>query len=199
MTCTSHSCASRCNARALSSMLLSLVAGAGDLLLEDNAMQTAPRPGTSLSRPITQSSTSAAMRPMTQSGRPTTGFARPGTSARPPTGSGVRQGTAQRVATALRGNKPGTARPTTTSGRYVRLGTASLASQAGGPFIDVQRLNMEKYAQRKHLARVLCDYLVYNEHNAKIAATLCKAAMVCLLMRPQPRGLKQDCNCCSGV
>lgn len=141
-------------------------------------MQTTPRPGTSLSRPLTQSSTSAAMRPLTQSGRPTTGFARPGTSARPPTGLTDRQGTAQRVATALRGNKPGTARPTTMSGRFVRLGTASLASQPGGPFIDVQKLNMEKYAQRAHLARVLCDYILYSEHNAKVAANLCQAVLV---------------------
>lgn len=154
--------------------------------MEDNAIQSAPRPGTSLSRPLTQASTSAALRPLTQSGRPTTGFARPGTSSRPLTGdtrvgTGQRKGTAhqQRVATALRGNKPGTARPTTTSGRFIRLGTASLASQPGGPFIDIERLNMEKYSQRKHLARALCDYVLYSEHNAKIASLLCQAAVVC--------------------
>ena len=89
-----------------------------------------------------------------------------------------RQGTAQRVATALRGSKPGTARPTTTSGRFVRLGTASLASQPGGPFIDIHKLNMDKYAKRAHLARVLCDYILYSEHNAKIAANLCQAVLV---------------------
>lgn len=148
------------------------------MLLEHNSMQTAPRPGTSLSRPLTQSHTSAATRPLTNSGRPTTGFARPGTSARPPTGLTDRQGTAQRVATALRGSKPGTARPTTTSGRFIRLGTASLASQPGGPFIDIHKLNMDKYAQRAHLARVLCDYILYSEHNAKIAASLCQAVLV---------------------
>ena len=154
------------------------------MLLEENAMQAAPRPGTSLSRPLTQASTSASMRPLTQSGRPTTGFARPGTSSRPLTGA-ARLGTAQRtgtaqkrVATALRGNKPGTSRPTTTSGRFVRLGTASLASQPGGPFINAQRLDMDKYAQRKHLARALCDYVLYNDHNAKTASVLCTAAAV---------------------
>jgi tetratricopeptide repeat protein 8 len=147
-------------------------------------MQAAPRPGTSLSRPLTQAGTSAAMRPLTQSVRPTTGFARPGTSSRPLTGAarlgtGQRMGTAQqRVATALRGSKPGTSRPTTTSGRFVRLGTASLASQPGGPFINVEKLSMEKYAQRKHLARVLCDYILYNDHNAKAASALCQAALV---------------------
>lgn len=155
------------------------------MLLEDNAMQSAARPGTSLSRPLTQASTSAALRPLTQSGRPSTGFLRPGTSSRPLTGeprvgTAQRKGTAhqQRVATALRGNKPGTARPTTTSGRFVRLGTASLASQPGGPFIDIGKLNVEKYSQRKHLSRALCDYILYSEHNAKIATLLCQAAVV---------------------
>jgi tetratricopeptide repeat protein 8 len=147
-------------------------------------MQAAPRPGTSLSRPLTHSTGSAALRPVTQSGRPTTGFARPGTSARPLTGSNrvsTAQGTntaSQRVATALRGSKPSTARPTTTSGRFVRLGTASLASQFGGPFINVEHLDMTKYAQRKHLARVLCDYIMYNDHNTKCASALCQAAVV---------------------
>lgn len=147
-------------------------------------MHVAPRPGTSLSRPLTQTNTSASMRPLTQSGRPTTGFARPGTSSRPLTGStrlgtGQRSGTAQqRVSTALRGSKPGTSRPMTTSGRFVRMGTASLAAQPGGPFINAQRLNMQKYAQRKHLARVLCDYILYTDHDAKTASALCTAAVV---------------------
>lgn len=38
---------------------------------------------------------------------------------------------------------------------------------------------MEKYAQRKHLARALCDYVLYSEHNAKYASLLCQAAVVC--------------------
>ena len=154
------------------------------MLLEDNAVQAAPRPGTSLSRPHMPTGATAGLRPLTQSGRPTTGFARPGTSSRPMTGStrlgtGQRTGTAkQRVATALRGGKPGTARPTTTSGRFVRLGTASLASQPGGPFIDVARLDLAKYAPRKHLSRALCDYVMYGDRNDKAASVLCQAALV---------------------
>lgn len=147
-------------------------------------MQAAARPGTSLTRPLIASGTAAGLRPLTQSGRPTTGFARPGTSSRPITGA-ARQGTAQRmgtaqqrVTTALRGGKPGTARPTTTSGRFVRLGTASLASQPGGPFIDVTRLDVTKYASRKHLARALCDYVLYGDRNDKVASVLCQAAVV---------------------
>lgn len=44
----------------------------------------------------------------------------------------------------------------------MRLGTASLAAAAeGGPFIMVDRLDLRKYAARPHLARVLCDYILY--------------------------------------
>ena len=155
------------------------------MLLDDLAMQSVPRPGTSLSCPqVSKSGMSQAIRPVSSSGRPMTGFARPGTSSRPLTGTSggtgaSRTGSAKaRVSTALRGNKPGTARPTTTSGRFIRLGTASMATQPGGAFIDVERLDLEKYSQRPHLARVLCDYILYNDHNAKAAAILCAAATV---------------------
>jgi hypothetical protein len=44
----------------------------------------------------------------------------------------------------------------------VRLGTASLAAAGpGGPFIAAERLDLRKYAARPHLARVLCDYILY--------------------------------------
>lgn len=46
--------------------------------------------------------------------------------------------------------------------RFVRLGTASLAAAAeGGPFIVAEKLDLRKYAARPHLARVLCDYILY--------------------------------------
>ena len=35
-------------------------------------------------------------------------------------------------------------RPVTTSGRFVRLGTASLQSEPGGPFVNLERINMQK-------------------------------------------------------
>ena len=55
--------------------------GAADLLMDENAMAQAPRPGTSLSRPSESSSgISASVRPVSSSGRPQTGFARPGTA-----------------------------------------------------------------------------------------------------------------------
>ncbi|GIL68547.1 hypothetical protein Vafri_21814 [Volvox africanus] len=152
--------------------------GVADVLMDEHQVAQVPRPGTSLSRPLTSASGSGApsqaVRPMTGSGRPLTGFARPGTSTRPTSNSG-RMGTAS-LQQALRTAKPGTARPVTTSGRFVRLGTASLASEPGGPFINVERLDLRKYAARPLLARVLCDYLIYTEHNMKRALELCALA-----------------------
>jgi len=52
------------------------------------------------------------VRPMSKSGRPLSGFVRPGTNNRPATGANVR------VETALQGNRPGTTRPMTSGGRY---------------------------------------------------------------------------------
>ncbi|KAG2451608.1 hypothetical protein HYH02_003389 [Chlamydomonas schloesseri] len=154
--------------------------GVADVLLDEHQVAQVPRPGTSLSRPLTSAAGSGApsqaVRPMTNSGRPLTGFARPGTgSQRPTTSASGRVGTAS-LQQALKGAKPGTARPVTTSGRFVRLGTASLASEPGGPFINVERLDLRKYAARPLLARVLCDYLIYTEHNMKKALELCALA-----------------------
>ena len=51
-----------------------------------------------------------------------------------------------------------TARPVTSaSGRYVRLGTASMLTEPGGPFLDVSKLDLNKYAQKPALARVLFE------------------------------------------
>ena len=140
--------------------------GVAELLLEDNAMSSAPRPGTSLNRPL---STAGGSRVGTSGGRPpTTGFARPGSMAGR---TGSRAG--GRVETAFQGARPGTTRPVTTSGRFVRLGTASMASQQGGPFIDLSRMDFRKYAERPALAKVLCDYILYVEHNPRKAMELC--------------------------
>lgn len=61
--------------------------------------------------------------------------------------------------------------------RLVRLGTASILTQSGGPFINTNRLDLAKYACRPDLARVLCDYLLYYEHNVKKAMELCHHAL----------------------
>eukprot|EP00965_Chrysotila_dentata_P082017 2706856-Pleurochrysis_carterae.AAC.2 len=149
--------------------------GAAEVLLDENATAAVPRPGTSLNRPVTQTATSGVpgqgMRPVSASGRPLSGFARPGTgSARPSTKGGVEG--------ALAGARPGTSRPMTALGRLVRLGTASMASEAGGPFINIDKLDLRKYAARPALAKALFDYIFYHDHNAKKALELASLATV---------------------
>ena len=133
--------------------------GVADALLDENATASLPRPGTSLSRPVTGTAVGQpGIRPVSSSGRPLSGFARPGTgSARPGSQGGI-EGAMQA--------RPGTSqRPVTALGRLVRLGTASMLSESGGPFIRVERLDLKKYAQRPELAKVLFDYILYHDHN----------------------------------
>ncbi len=71
-------------------------------------------PGTSFKRPLTSSGPSPAVRPMSKSGRPVTGFVRPATGARPAT----------TLEGALAAPRTAASRPVTSaSGRYTRLGT----------------------------------------------------------------------------
>ena len=51
-----------------------------------------------------------------------------------------------------------------------------MVQEAGGPFINVERLDLRKYASRPALARALCDYIIYNDHNMKKALELCALA-----------------------
>ena len=141
--------------------------GVAEVLLDDNAMASAPRPGTSLNKPNAQGSSQQGVRPVTNSGRPVSGYARPGTQSRGKDGS---------VEAAFQGNRPGTSRPVTSSGRFVRLGTASMRSDPGGPFINVERMDLKKYASRAPLAKILCDYILYHDHNPKKALELCAEA-----------------------
>lgn len=146
--------------------------GVAEVLLDDNAIAKLPRPGTSLARPLTGSKAGGSnqgVRPISSSGRPLTGFARPGTMARPGTQSTDVRG-------AFSGKRPGTNRPVTGSDRFVRLGTASMLSEPGGPFVAVEKLDLRKYAARPALARVLCDYIIYHDHNPKKSLELCAIA-----------------------
>lgn len=60
-----------------------------------------------------------------------------------------------------------TARPVTAaSGRRVRLGTASMLTEVDGPFIEVSRLNLPKYARGKS-AKPLFEYLFYHQHDVE--------------------------------
>ena len=140
--------------------------GVAELLLDDNAIASMPRPGTSLSNPKARTSDQS-IRPLSSSGRPSTGFARPGTSSRPMSGVSVDQ--------AFKGSRPGTSRPMTTLGREVRLGTASMDAGPGS-FIDVSKLDMRKYGSRPPLALPLGDYLLYADVNPRKALELCSEA-----------------------
>lgn len=149
--------------------------GVAEVLLDENSTATLPRPGTSLTRPMTQVNQPGVpgqgMRPVSASGRPLSGFARPGTgSARPGSQAGVEG--------AMAGARPGTSRPTTALGRMVRLGTASMLSEAGGPFINVDRLDLRKYAARPALAKALFEYVLYHDHNPRKALELAALATV---------------------
>jgi tetratricopeptide repeat protein 8 len=58
--------------------------GVADILMDDNAITQAPRPGTSFSRPLSSAGQpggiSQNIRPMSSSGRPMSGYQRPGTN-----------------------------------------------------------------------------------------------------------------------
>ena len=129
-------------------------------------------PGTSLNTPQGPSKATGTYdqgtRPVTQAGRPVTGFVRP-SSSRPMSGT-------TNVRDALQSSRrAGTARPMTNMGREVRLGTASLASSTGA-LVDADKLNIKKYASRTGLAMALVDYLLYVEHNVRKALELCSEA-----------------------
>ncbi|XP_068683435.1 tetratricopeptide repeat protein 8-like [Montipora foliosa] len=145
--------------------------GIAEMLMDDNAVAQLPRPGTSLKKPGTstgQGAPSPGVRPMSQAGRPVSGFVRPGTQ------SG-RPGTMEQAIRTPRTAQ--TARPVTSaSGRHVRLGTASMLSQPDGPFINIAKLNLSKYAQRQNLAKVLFEYIFHHENDVRNALELAAKA-----------------------
>ena len=93
-------------------------------MLDENALHQAPMPGTSMRQPTANrnagmSGPSPAMRPMTMTGRPITGMLRLNTQSTQPGKS--MENVLKTARTAA------TARPvTSTTGRFVRLGTVSL-------------------------------------------------------------------------
>jgi len=144
-----------------------------DLMMDDNAIATSARPGTTLKllqTSVSQSpSTSQSVKPMTSSGVPITGVLRPGTK-------GNRLNTAENILKAPRTSK--TARPiTTSSGRFVRLGTVSMLS--GGPddpFINLARLNINKYSAMNHVSKPLFEYIYGHENNIRLSLDLANQA-----------------------
>ncbi|XP_026867437.2 tetratricopeptide repeat protein 8 isoform X3 [Electrophorus electricus] len=144
--------------------------GIAEMMLDDSSIAQVARPGTSLRLPGTAQGggPSPAVRPMTQSGRPITGFVRPSTqSGRPSTME-------QAIKTPRTAN---TTRPVTnSSGRFVRLGTASMLTNPDGPFINLSRLNLTKYAQKPNLSKTLFEYIFHHENDVKTALDLAALA-----------------------
>uniref|UniRef100_A0A8B9K0I7 Tetratricopeptide repeat domain 8 n=1 Tax=Astyanax mexicanus TaxID=7994 RepID=A0A8B9K0I7_ASTMX len=142
--------------------------GIAEIMLDESSIAQVARPGTSLRLPGTShgGGPTPAVRPMTQSGRPITGFVRPSTqSGRPGTME-------QAIRTPRTAN---TARPvTSSSGRFVRLGTASMLTNPDGPFINLSRLNLAKYSQKPNLSKTLFEYIFHHENDVKnVSKHLC--------------------------
>lgn len=51
--------------------------------------------------------------------------------------------------------------------RLLRLGTASMLTEPGGPFIQLSRLNITKYANQQSIAKPLFEYIYYHENDAR--------------------------------
>ena len=51
-------------------------------------------------------------------------------------------------------------------------------AEAGGAFINVDKLDLRKYAARPALATALCDYILYHDRNPKKAVELASLATV---------------------
>ncbi|GBG34007.1 Tetratricopeptide repeat protein 8 [Hondaea fermentalgiana] len=156
--------------------------GIADAVMDDNATASMPRPGTSLNGDNASgkgSSLDRVMRPMSNAGRPNSGFVRPSTQNGMRPGTGETPGSRAALESAMRktgSSRPGTSRPVTALGRHVRLGTASMRAESDGPFIDVSRMDLQKYAHRPTLARALCEFLLYHDHNARKALELAAEA-----------------------
>lgn len=100
-----------------------------------------------------------ALRPRTQTGRPLSGVVRPATQS-------SRPGTMEQALRTPRTAR--TARPVTSqSARSVRLGTASMLTESGGPFIQLSRLNMGKYAAQGIVGKPLFEYILYHENDVR--------------------------------
>uniref|UniRef100_A0A667YN40 Tetratricopeptide repeat domain 8 n=1 Tax=Myripristis murdjan TaxID=586833 RepID=A0A667YN40_9TELE len=144
--------------------------GIAEMMLDESSIAQVARPGTSLRLPGTSQGggPTPAVRPMTQSGRPITGFVRPSTQ------SG-RPGTMEQAIKTPR--TASTARPVTSaSGRFVRLGTASMLTNPDGPFINLSRLNLAKYSQKPNLSKTLFEYIFHHENDVKNALDLAAQA-----------------------
>ncbi|XP_014255571.1 tetratricopeptide repeat protein 8 [Cimex lectularius] len=136
--------------------------GIADELLDSETIAQVARPGTSLK--TAAPTTAAGMRPRGSTGRPLSGIVRPATQS----------GRATSLENALKTPRTArSARPVTThAARTIRLGTASMMTQPNGPFIQVTRLNLAKYAATEGIAKPLFLYIFYHENDVRNALDL---------------------------
>uniref|UniRef100_A0A8R1EMS1 TPR_REGION domain-containing protein n=1 Tax=Caenorhabditis japonica TaxID=281687 RepID=A0A8R1EMS1_CAEJA len=100
------------------------------------------------------------LRPSTNAGRPITGVVRPQSS--------FKSGSMEQAVRTARTAK--TARAvSSTSARNMRLGTASMASGGDGEFVNLARLNIDKYAADPQVNRQLFEYVFYYVNDIRIA------------------------------
>ncbi|KRZ56374.1 Tetratricopeptide repeat protein 8 [Trichinella nativa] len=136
--------------------------------MNEEVLANMPRPATSLRKPQSASGNGQGSRPTTKSGRPVTGILRPGSQI-------GRNDTFESV---LRtGRSANSSRPITSmTGRFVRLGTASMIANKDGTFINVSRLNLSKYANQSQLARPLFEYLLFSLNDVRLLASMATEA-----------------------
>ncbi|KAJ3218003.1 Tetratricopeptide repeat protein 8 [Dinochytrium kinnereticum] len=129
-----------------------------DATLDYVAQAALPRPGTSLRKLATAAghsqdpaaaASSFAIRPMSGHGRVVTGYARPMTTVKDLNGS-------QR--TVLRSSNE---RMTLSSSGRMNLVTPSLVNEPGGPFINLERLDLKKYASKPLLSMDMLTTRLY--------------------------------------
>lgn len=147
--------------------------GVAEMLMDENAISKAPRPGTSLKKPMSQARGNTGGGNINRSMRPQSGlsgFARPSTQSRGQTGNLGRD-----ISTAFQNRtQTGSSRPVSVAGRYVRLGTASMLGD-GENFINLER-DFRRDAKKQWRAKVLMDFCVYHESNFKKALELAAEA-----------------------
>jgi len=130
--------------------------GLAEATLDDESMAQIPRPGTSLrATAATQSGPSLGVRPPSQDGRVLAGVVRPYSRA----GRSVEQ--ALRTPRTAQSSRP----LTTAAGMRTRIGTASIVSETGGPFVQLSKLNFAKYAAQPSLGKPLFEYIYYCEND----------------------------------
>ncbi|KRZ09754.1 Tetratricopeptide repeat protein 8, partial [Trichinella zimbabwensis] len=142
--------------------------GLAEELMNEEVLANMPRPATSLRKPQSASGNGQGSRPTTKSGRPVTGILRPGSQI----------GRNDTFESALRtGRTVNSSRPITSmTGRFVRLGTASMIANKDGTFINVSRLNLSKYANQSQFARPLFEYLLFSLNDVRLAFQLASMA-----------------------